>query len=386
MQRIVGSAMPPLDKANAIGDAAALSRPGRVAVIPVRYRFRALRYRMPPAGGPHCLATGDTAMPLTSLDRRQCLGTLLAAAAWPLGARAAAYPTGPITLVVPFSAGGQFDAIARQVARPMSADLGQTVVIENIGGAGGNIAATRVARAKPDGQTILMYGGNIAVARSLYKKLDYDPIEDFAPVSLLSIAPHVLMASPQLGVKTFEQLRERAAQKAKLSYGSPGIGTSMHLTFEIVNDRFGLEAVHIPYKGGANVMTDLVGGQIDLGIIAVGPALEFIRNGKVVPLAVTSHKRSPALPQVPSIAELGLADLDAGSWSGLAVPRATPQAVVDRLNASVLAALRTPEVRKLFDEQSFVALPGTPAEMKQFALREAQRYAPIVQKLNLQGQ
>jgi tripartite-type tricarboxylate transporter receptor subunit TctC len=177
-------------------------------------------------------------------------------------------------------------------------------------------------------------------------------------------------------------LRERA-KGAKLSYGSPGAGTSMHLAFERVKDHFGFDIVHVPYRGGANVMTDLAGGQIDLGIIAVGPALEFIRTGKVVPLAVTSAGRSPALPQVPSMAELGMEGFDAGSWSGLAVPRKTPAEAVARLNAAVRAALVDPEVRHLFEQESFVSLAGTPAEMQQFVAAEAQRYAPVIQKLRL---
>lgn len=322
-------------------------------------------------------------MPTPIQRRRWLMGLLASGATWPLAAQAATpFPTGPVTLVVPFSAGGQFDAIARLVGKAMAADLGQSVVIENVGGAGGNIGATRVARARPDGHTVLMYGGNLAVARSLYKKLDYDPIEDFAAISRVSIAPHVIMASPKLGVTSFAQLRERA-RSAKLSYGSPGVGTSMHLAFEIVRDHYGLDILHVPYRGGANVMTDLVGGQIDLGIIAVGPALEFIRSGKVVPLAVTSAGRSPVLPQVPSTAELGMTGFDAGSWSGFAVPRRTPPEVVARLNASVRAALGVPEVRRFFEEQSFLSLAGTPAEMQQFVALEAQRYAPIIQRLNL---
>jgi tripartite-type tricarboxylate transporter receptor subunit TctC len=318
------------------------------------------------------------------IQRRQWLVSMLAAAgAWPLAARAASdYPSGPVTLVVPFSAGGQFDAIARLVGKAMSADLHQPVIIDNVAGAGGNIAASRVARARPDGQTLLMYGGNLAVARSLYKHLDYDPVGDFAPISLVSSAPHVIMASAKSGIASFAQLRERA-RGGKLSYGSPGVGTSMHLAMEMVKARFGLDVLHVPYKGGANVMNDLVGGLIDVGIIAVGPALGFIRAGKVVPLAVTSRKRSPALPQVPTIAELGQPGFDAGSWSGFVVPRNTPADVVARLNASVRAALASPEVRKLFDAEGFEATPSTPAEMRQFIQHEAQAYAPVIQKLKL---
>lgn len=317
------------------------------------------------------------------LNRRQLLATLLASATVPRPALAASYPIGPVTIVVPFSAGGQFDSIARQVGKPMAVDLGQPVIIENIGGAGGNIAASKVSRAKPDGQTVLMYGGNYAVAKGLYKKLDYDPLEDFLPVSRISIAPHVIMASVKSGITSYAQLQQRA-KAGSLSYGSPGTGTSMHLTFEIVQNHHGLDLVHIPYKGGAAVMTDLIGGTLDVGIIAVGPALEFIRSGKVVALAVTSKARSPALPKVPAMAELGLPDLDAGSWAGFAVPKGTPAAVVARLNASVAKALRTPELQKMFEEQSFIATAGTPAEMREFTQREAARYEPIIRKLNLQ--
>lgn len=324
----------------------------------------------------------------TSLDRRQWLlglaaGAASIAAGWPRRAYAAtAFPSGPVTLVVPYSAGGQFDALARQIGKAMASDLGQAVIVENVAGAGGNIAASRVARARPDGQTLLLCGGNFALARNLFRKLDFDPMEDFAPISRISVAPHVIMASSRAGIASFSQMQQRA-RSGKLSYGSPGVGTSMHLAMEMVKERLGLDILHVPYKGGANVLTDLVGGQIELGIIAVGPALEFIRGGKVQALAVTSRKRSARLPQVPSLAELGLADFDAGSWSGLAAPRQTPPEVVARLQASVHAALKTPEVKNLFEEQSFLAIPDTPAQMRQFLLMEAQHYAPVIQRLNL---
>ena len=316
-----------------------------------------------------------------TLSRRSCLLAALAAAL-PVAGRAATYPSGPVTLVVPFSAGGQFDLVARAVGRALSAELGQPVIIENVGGAGGNIAGSKVARARPDGYTLLMYGGNLAVAKALYRKLDYDPLQDFAPISRVSNAPHVIMAARRSGITTFAQLQQQA-RGGRLSYGSPGVGTSMHMAFEITKDHFGLDILHVPYKGGANVMTDLVGGQVDLGIIAVGPALEFIRGNKVVPLAVTSAKRSPALPDVPTLAELGMKEMDAGSWSGLVAPKATPPEIVARLNAAVHKAVASPAVRKLFDEQSFVATAGTPQDMRQFIDAEARRYAPVVRKLNL---
>lgn len=313
-------------------------------------------------------------------------GAAAASAGLPRIAHAAdGYPSGVVTLVVPYSAGGQFDGLARVVAKAMDAELGRQVIVENVAGAGGNIAASRVARAKPDGHTLLLCGGNFALATILFRKLDFDPMRDFVPISLVSVAPHVIMASKPSGITSFEQLRERAAN-GRLSYGSPGVGTSMHLTMEMVKDRLGLNILHVPYRGGANVMTDLVGGQIDLGIIAVGPALEFIRNDKVAALAVTSGKRSPQLPQVPqvpSLAELGLQGMDEGSWSGIAAPAGTPAPVIAKLNAAVHAALATPEVKRVFDEQSFTAIAGTPAKMREFLLAEGKRYAPLIKKLKL---
>ncbi|MGY8524308.1 Bug family tripartite tricarboxylate transporter substrate binding protein [Paracidovorax citrulli] len=313
--------------------------------------------------------------------RRLILGMAGAAAAWPFLARSeATFPAGPIQLVVPFSAGGQFDSIARQVGKVMSADLKTPVVVENLGGAGGNIAAAKVARAAPNGQTLLMYGGNVAMAASLYKKLEYDPVADFAAVSRVSVAPHVILASKTSGIASFADLRQKAKQ-SRLSYGSPGVGTSMHLAMEMVKDRFGMDLLHVPYRGGANAMTDLVGGQIDICIIAVGPALEFIRGNKAVPLAVTSAKRSPPLPQVPAIAEFGQPDFDTGSWSGIAVPARTPQAVIDRLNQAVTRGLASAELRKLFESQGFEITPSTPAQMRDYIQRDVKFYEPVLRKL-----
>lgn len=269
------------------------------------------------------------------------------------------------------------------MAQAMGADLGKTMIVENIGGAGGTLAGSKVARAKPDGQTLLLYGGNLATAGEVYPSLDYDPLNDFQPISQLSIAPHVVMASPRSGIASFKQLQGKVGAGAKLSYGSPGIGTSMHLTFELIKQRLNMDILHVPYKGGANVMTDLIAGNIDLGIIAIGPALSFIQNRKVLPLAVTSKARSKVAPEVPSLAELGLPDLDTGSWAALSAPKATPQAIVDRLNQSVERALQSVEVRRMFDEQGFIATPSTPAQMKAYALQEAKAFGPVIRKLKL---
>lgn len=319
-------------------------------------------------------------------NRRQFLQGLGlgAAAALPgMGMAAPAYPQGPVTLVVPFSAGGQFDSIGRIVAKAMASDLGKPMIVENVSGAGGTIAGARVVRAKPDGQTLLLYGGNLATARDIYKSLDYDPLEDLQPVSRLSLAPHVIMASPGSGIKTFQQLQEKVKSGAKLSYGSPGVGTSMHLAFELVKRHYRLDILHVPYKGGANVMNDLVSGNIDLAIIAIGPALSFIQAGKVAGLGVTSRKRSKVAPSIPALAEMGMKDLDTGSWAGLAVPKETPADIVARLNQSAAKALSSSEVHRMFESQGFAATPGTPEEMKSFSLQDAKSFKAVIADLKL---
>lgn len=329
----------------------------------------------------------SNAAPLHASRRQFLQGLSLGAAAvlpgMAMAAPAPAYPQGPVTLVVPFSAGGQFDTIGRIVAKNMASNLGKPMIIENIGGAGGTIAGAKVVRAKPDGQMLLLYGGNMATARDIYKSLDYDPLEDLQPVSRLSLAPHVIMASPGSGIATFQQLQEKVKSGAKLSYGSPGVGTSMHLAFELVKRHFGMDILHVPYKGGANVMNDLIAGNIDLGIIAIGPALSFLQGRKVVGLGVTSRKRSKVVPDIPALAEMGMKDLDTGSWAGLSVPKGTPANIVARLNQSAAKALSSSEVHRMFEEQGFIATPGTPEEMKSFALQDAKSFKSVIADLKL---
>ncbi|MET4576260.1 Bug family tripartite tricarboxylate transporter substrate binding protein [Ottowia thiooxydans] len=323
------------------------------------------------------------ALPINRRRMLQRLGAGAAIAAPVWSHSATPYPTGPVTLVVPFSAGGQFDSIGRAVALAMAADLGKPMIVENTGGAGGTIAGGKVARAKPDGQTLLLYGGNLATAGDIYKTLDYDPLNDFQAISRLSLAPHVIMASPASGITSFKQLRDKLNSGAKLSYGSPGVGTSMHLTFELVKQQMGLDVLHVPYKGGANVMTDLIAGNIDLGIIAIGPALSFIKNKKVVPLGLTSKARSKVAPEIPSLSELGVTDLDTGSWAGLSAPKATPAHIVERLNQSAHRALQSADLKRMFEEQGFVATPTTPAQMKQFSVQEAKAFSAVIRNLKL---
>lgn len=297
---------------------------------------------------------------------------------------AAAYPEKPIRLIVPFTAGGQFDYIARLVSVPLGKELGQTVIVENVGGGGGNLGGAKVASAAADGYTLLEYGGNFAIAKHLSPKLTYDPIADLAPVSGLSIAPHVVLVNSALPIKTFAELQAYAkAHPGKLSYGSPGVGSSMHLTFETIQQHFGLDAVHVPYRGGSNALNDLAGGQIDVGIVAVAPAMPFISSGKIRPLAVTSEERAGSLPDVPSIAELGFEGFDSGSWAGISVPKGTPPAVVDRLNAAIRHVMADPQVVQALESQSFKSIAGSPADMGKLIEQESARYGPLIQRLGL---
>ncbi|MBD9431706.1 tripartite tricarboxylate transporter substrate binding protein [Achromobacter sp. ACM03] len=314
------------------------------------------------------------------------LAALMAGPAQAAGAGAAGYSDKPIRFIVPFSAGGQFDYIARLVAVPLGKELGQTIIVENVGGGGGNLGGAKVANAPADGYTLLEYGGNFAIAKHLSPKLSFDPIADLAPVSGLSIAPHVVLVSSALPVKTFQELLAYArVNPGKLSYGSPGVGSSMHLTFETLKQHFGLDAIHVPYRGGSNALNDLAGGQIDIGIVAVAPAMPFIASGKIRALAVTSAKRAASLPEVPSVAELGYAGFDSGSWAGIAVPKGTPQEIIDRLNAAVGRAMQDAQVLEALASQSFTPIPGTPQQLRKLIDDESARYGPLIDKLGLQA-
>ncbi|MGN6581516.1 MAG: Bug family tripartite tricarboxylate transporter substrate binding protein [Bordetella sp.] len=299
-------------------------------------------------------------------------------------AHADGYPSKPIRFIVPFSAGGQLDYVARLVAKPMSRNLGQSVIVENDSGAAGTVAGAKVAIAAPDGYTLLEYGENFPIAKHLMPHLAYDPVGAFAMVSGISLSPHIILVSTQLPVHTLRELAAYGkAHPGILSYGSPGLGSSMNLTFEMIKRHFGIDAVHVPYRGGANMLTDLAGGQINVGVIAVSPAMPLIKSGKVRAIAITSANRDAALPDVPTVAESGYPDYNSGSWAGVAVPKGTPSAVISRLNQAVLAALADPQVKQALQSQSFTAIGGTPEQLTHRVRRESDRYGPLIEKLGL---
>ena len=301
-------------------------------------------------------------------------------------AQADDYPSKPIRFIVPFSAGGQLDYVARLVAKPMSQELGQSVIVENDGGAGGTVAGAKAAIAAPDGYTLLEYGENFPIAKHLMPHLAYDPVTAFTMVAGISISPHIILVSSQLPIHNLQDLAAYGkAHPGALSYGSPGLGSSMNLTFETIKRHFGIDAVHVPYRGGANMLTDLAGGQINIGVIAVAPAMPLLKSGKVRAIAVTSADRDPVLPDVPTVAESGYPGYSSGSWAGVAVPKGTPPAVIARLNQAVLAALADPQVKQALMSQSFTAIGGTPEQLTQRVGRDSDRYGPLVEQLGLRG-
>lgn len=316
------------------------------------------------------------------MQRRRCLA---AASALPflalagLAQAAAPYPDRPIKLVVPFSAGGQFDIVARMLAQYAGTALGQPVVVENVAGGGGNIGAAKVAQSPADGYTLLALGGNHTVAKYLYAKPGFEVEKDFAPVSMVSISPHVILVHRDQPMQTMAQLVDFAKKNpGKLSYGTPGVGTSMHLAFEMVKAHYGLDITHVPYRGGANALNDLAAGQVPVGIVAIAPAQEFIKSGRVRALAVTSKDRSAVLPQVPALSEAGYPGFNAGTWIGLAGPRGLPADLVGRWNTVVHKFQQDPANRPRLEEMGFRMDSTTPEQFRQFIASESATYGKVV--------
>jgi len=321
---------------------------------------------------------------LRSAGRRLALGSAVALAVMamlPSLAYAQSFPTKPIRIVVPFPPGGSTDLLARRIGEKLAAVWGQPVVVDNRAGAGGTLGADYVAKSAPDGYTLLMgVTGSNAIANALYPKLPYDVVKDFAPVSLVVSSPLVLVRNPNFAPKTVQELV--AAAKAKpgsISYGSPGNGTSMHLTGEMFKLSAKVSMLHIPYRGSAGALSDLMGGQIDTmfgDFLVVWPQLEA---GKLQPIAVTSKTRHKMLPNVPTIAESGYPGFEALSWQGLFAPAATPPAIVEQLNREVNKALASADIQEYFGSRGFTLGGSSATEFKAFVKVEADKWAKIVQ-------
>ncbi|HEY0823383.1 MAG TPA: tripartite tricarboxylate transporter substrate binding protein [Ramlibacter sp.] len=317
--------------------------------------------------------------------RRFTLGGLAlaaAAVAAPLGAHAQAYPSKPITIVVPFAAGGTTDILARVIGQALNKELGQSVVVDNRAGAGGNIGAQFAAKAVPDGYTLFMGTvGTHAINQSLYKKLTFDPVKDFAPLTRVAMVPNLLVANPGKPYKNVKELIAYAkANPGRVNFGSSGSGSSIHLSGELFNALAKVDMVHVPYKGSAPAVTDLVGGQIDVMFDNMPSAIQHVRSGRLRALAVTTAKRSPELPQVPTIAEAGVPGYEATSWFGMFAPAGTPAPVVSRLNAALVKVLADPEVKKKLAEQGAEPYAEKPEQFAEFIRKEAAKWSKVVKE------
>jgi tripartite-type tricarboxylate transporter receptor subunit TctC len=324
--------------------------------------------------------------PLTApLHRRQVLALPALVISLPALAQSA-YPSKPITVLVPFAAGGTTDILGRLVARHLAARLGGTVLVDNKPGAGGGIGAAMVAKAVGDGHTLLMGTiGTHAINQYLYKKLAYDPFKDFAPISLVAMVPNVLVVHPSLPVKSVKDLIVHAkANPDKLTYASAGNGTSIHLCGAMFEQMAQVAMQHVPYRGSAPAIADLLGGQTSCMFDNLPSAMPHIKSGGLRAIAITTARRSATLPELPSIAESGVPGYDASSWFGLWAPASTPAALVARLNAEVNAILSQADVKQVLKEQGAEAAPDTPEQFAAFIQAEAGKWAKVVKAANVQ--
>jgi len=293
---------------------------------------------------------------------------------------AANYPAKPVRLVVPFPAGGTTDILARAVAQRLSEAWGQQVIVDNRPGAGGNIGSDLVAKAKPDGYTLLMGTvGTHAINPSLYRNMPYDHVKDFAPVILVAGVPNVLVVNPSLPVHSVPELIAYAkANPGKLNFASSGNGTSIHLSGELFKAMTGVEMTHVPYKGSAPALTDLIGGQVQLMFDNLPSSLPFIKAGKLRALAVTSGARAAALPDLPTLAESGLPGFEASSWFGVLAPAGTSRDIVAKLNGAIAGWLASPEAKEKLLAQGAIAAGGTPEDFARHIGAETSKWAKVV--------
>jgi tripartite-type tricarboxylate transporter receptor subunit TctC len=295
------------------------------------------------------------------------------------------WPTKPVKWIVPFPPGGAMDVIARTLGDRVAKDLGQPFVIENRPGAGGNIGADYVAKQPADGHTIMITSIGMATNKALYAKLSYDPVKDFAPVSLLAVVPNVLVVNPARSTdKSVKDVLAHARRDpGKLSYASAGNGTSIHLAGEVFASMAKLQLLHIPYKGSGPAVTDMLGGQVDLMFDSITSARPHIQSGKLKALGVTSARRSSALPDVPTIAEAGIPGYEVSPWFAVFAPAGTPADVVTKLNKALIAAMRQPEILKKLESVGAEPIGSTPQALAEHLNKELVRWGALIKERDI---
>jgi len=298
-------------------------------------------------------------------------------------AHAQEWPQKPLRLIVPFAPGGVTDNAARVIAEPLSARLGQPVVTENRGGAGGNIGTAAVAQADPDGYTLVLgYDGTLVINPHVYTKIPFDTLRDFAPVTKLGDATLILVANPNAGVRSLKDLIQ-AAKTRPFPYGTSGTGNTTHLVAELLKQKTGTKLEHVPYKGGGPALIDVVGGQIPLVFTAIASAQQYVHQGRLIALGVPSAKRSSALPDVPTFEESGVAPFDVSSWVGILAPAKTPRPVIDRLHKELAAVLQSPFVKERYAVLGIEPVGNTPAQFGEEIKADLARWADVVKAANV---
>lgn len=315
-----------------------------------------------------------------SIGRRQLVfGTLLGAAVSPSTWAQGSVTQTPVRLVVPFTPGTGIDMIARQIAQPLSERLKRPVFVENKPGASGNIGSLDVVRSAPDGSTLLVSVNTLVMNPALYPKAGFSPLTDLAPVSITSRGQLLLVAAAAAKIDSLEGLIAKAkAKPGVLNYGSPGAGTPHHLAMELLKNRAKVSLTHIPYRGTAPAVTDLLGGQIDVMFLPIHVALQHVRAGKLVALAISSDKPHPLLPQIPPLSTLKLGNLNVDMWYGVLAPAAMPQPDIDRLNAALREILALPAVASAFETQGMTPEHSTPMAFRQLMAADAQRWTDLI--------
>ena len=318
-------------------------------------------------------------------SRTLAAAALAAACAAP--AFAQTYPTTPVRIIVPFPPGQASDVIARLVGQKMSENLGQQVVVDNRVGAGGNIGSDMGAKAPPDGYTLTMATAALPISASVYAKLPFDPVKDFATVTLMTVTPLVLIVHPALPVKNVKELVALARSRpGQLNFASSGMGTSHHLSGEMLRTVTGVNIVHVPYKGSQAAHIDLMSGQVAMMFDNILPVRPMVQAGKLKALAVTTPQRSPALPDVPTIAEAGLPNFEAVAWFGMLAPAGTPRDIVTKLNGEIVRVLKLPDVNERLSGMGAIVVGSTPDEFATWMRNEVAKWAKVVKAAGVQPQ